>query len=149
MDYRIPNILAALCAICLTAAAFLACGLASDAMASSAPNIQQASEPPTFMAYLLPGQEVTPPRAIRDREAGRPCFNTRTGRRGYFSDVQAYHWDGRGFAPQRWDDDLPGWYWQPKGWKRAVWYDGLTFGNATRHPVLVAGWCESALTAGI
>lgn len=147
MTYRKPFTLAILCALCLVAAIILAGSLAQDASAHvSAPAkavaLTDASDAPTFLRMIPPRGHVTPARAIHDR-LGRPCRNPETGKRGYFSNVQAYAWNGASIGGQQYDHHESIDFWRIPGLKRVVWYDGLTFHNPTRTSVLVAGWCES------
>jgi hypothetical protein len=120
----------------------LGIGGAIESPAHAAPgpravSLADASAPPTMLAYVLPGHAFTP---NTDSE-GRPCHAH--GRAGYFSDASAYRWNGSALGAQHWNASALVYYWHARGHVGAVAYDGLTFRNDTRAPILVAGWCEA------
>lgn len=99
-------------------------------IAAAAVSLGQAHTPPTEMAYLWPHSHVT-----YDVDGdGHNCWSHGGS---FFTDVQAYRWDGTGFARQRrlQYEDL----WQRGALK--VTFDGRTFTNHSRVRVLIAGWC--------
>lgn len=102
---------------------FTATALATLALAS--PALGDARTPPTELAYLQPHASVT-------YAHGRSGYNCQP--RGWFSDMQAYRWNGSAMPAQRRTRD--GYRWG------RVTFDGITFRNGSRAPVLVAGWCE-------
>jgi len=107
--------------------------VASDAMASARPvALADATVPPTVLVYVAPGRGYTTRHA-------RPC-RARSGRRGYFSDVSAYRWDGSALGAQTWHAPELAYVWRDHD-DFAVTYNGRTFFNDTTAPVLVAGWC--------
>lgn len=87
--------------------------------------LTEARRPPTWLVLVKAGGSVT--RAVQ-------CPG-----RTFYSDVNAYRWDGGPLAPQKWagrGGPFPAMRWG------AVTFDGLTFRNHNDRPVLVAGWCE-------
>jgi hypothetical protein len=95
-------------------------------------SLSDATAAPTYLVYLWPGGTVT--------YADRHGENCPSG--GYFSDVQAYHWNGSALPyGQRWSARLGVQYWRNEH-RRLVTFDGVTFANRTRASVLVAAWCE-------
>jgi hypothetical protein len=126
------NFYLTLWAVCiLSAACIVGAGIvASDAMAAARPvALADASTPPNTLRYVMPGQHVTYP---------IQCANGS----GFWSDVSAYRWNGKPLGAQRWSRSALRWVWDdPRGGR--VTFDGITFRNRTRSPVLVAGWCES------
>src|SRR5204863_147484 len=80
--------------------------------------LSDATAVPTFVAVVTPGRSVTKVRQCRGR--------------GYWSDVNAYRWDGGALAAQRWNSDRT-----VMRWAR-VTFDGITFRNGGRTAVLVA-----------
>lgn len=115
-------------------------GTAHAAAGGKSVELSAASIEPDYLAYVPSDGRATPKRAIRDYY-GRPCRNPDTGRRGYFSDVQAYRWDGGALAGQQWDGTRLLYSWADTREGGRVTYDGITFRNHTARPVLVAGWC--------
>lgn len=83
--------------------------------------------PPTYLVYLYPHASVT--------FADVKGYNCPHG--GYFSDVSAYSWHGRALGAQRHTTLLDSW----RNRTGRVTFDGITFRNASRSYVLVAGWC--------
>lgn len=126
--------------------AFLALSLAllvdsAHAAPVGQPVALSEADAPTWVAIVPARGHATP----RTREAtGQPCARTAHGRTyyGYATDAQTYGPTGAPYAAQRWDAREAVWYWHAHGRTRAVSYDGLTFFNPTRAPVLVALWCE-------
>lgn len=119
--------------VALVACLATALALAGSAMASTprAVALSAATSSPTYLTYLYPHAHVTYSR-------GRDGHNCPRG--GFFTDVSAYNWRGGALSPQRWDTiGLD--YWRTPGGHR-VTFDGITFTNESRRPVLVAGWCD-------
>jgi hypothetical protein len=119
-------------AVCiLSAASIIGAGaVASAAMAADFRPVAltDATVPPNTLRYLMPGQHVTYP---------IQCANGS----GFWSDVSAYRWSGRALGAQRWSRSALRYVWDdPRGGR--VTFDGITFRNRTRSPVLVAGWCS-------
>lgn len=86
-----------------------------------------ATEAPAMLRYLMPGQHET--RVIQ-------CPNA-----VHWTNVSAYRWNGRALGAQRWSANALRDVWDdPRGGR--VTFDGITFRNRTRAPVLVAGWCD-------
>lgn len=109
-------------------------GLAAPASAGTAPHAPELSEadaPPTVLRYLRPDASATFAR-------GRDGHNCRGG--GWFSETQAYRWDGRALGQQRWTREHDLTYWPAR--RGRVTFDGITFHNDTHQPVLVAAWCD-------
>jgi hypothetical protein len=90
--------------------------------------LSQATTPPRFLRLLRPGRKVT-------RGKRRQCG------RSFWTETHAYHWNGDTLGEQTWNraDDRTRWA-DPRGGR--VVFDGVTFRNRTRSPVLVAGWCS-------
>lgn len=84
--------------------------------------LPDAKTPPTYLRYLQPGERVT---------VERQCPHG-----GYWSDLSAYRWNGAGLPGQQWSHDRT-----RTSWGR-VTFDGVTWSNHYRLPVIVAGWCE-------
>jgi hypothetical protein len=83
--------------------------------------LDDASYPPTFLVYLNAGQ--------RSHDIPQGC-----------SDLSAYRWNGKALGPQHWNRMHDRILWSTrKG--RSVVFDGLSFENRTRLPVVVAAWC--------
>lgn len=115
--------------------------LAQTASASSrvqrAPSLPQATYSPDFLTMVQSDDGIRP---TTDRK-GHP----RVCRHHYFTEVQAYAWNGNpipGAIPQRWDAKRSLIYWIDGQGGGRVTFDGLTFHNHTSWPVLVAGWCS-------
>ena len=106
-------------AVALAAAAIVPSGAAAHARSVS---LTDASSAPSYLRLLQPGSGVT-----KTRQCPRGQF---------YSDVNAYRWNGHALAPQRWNaaGDVMTW--------GRVKFDGITFHNGGRRPVLVAAWCE-------
>jgi hypothetical protein len=92
-----------------------------------------ATTPPQYEVYLGVGASVT-------YAHGRNGYNCPRG--GYFTDVSAYTWRGGSLTVQRWNRDHTLTYWRSQDGGR-VTFDGITFRNHSRAPVLVAGWCDN------
>lgn len=128
--------------VAIFAVLILAAFYAASARADSSPRhvravgLADALSPPQYIVYLGVGAHVTYARTDKGH-VGENC--PRTG--GYFTDVSAYHWNGTALRAQRWTPDGTVTYW-PNSNGRRVTFDGITFTNRTRAPVLVAGWCE-------
>lgn len=90
-------------------------------------SLSDATYPPTYLRYVYPHRSVT-----RTRQCGRD---------GYWSNVSAYKWDGSALGAQQWDRRNLRYQWRSLYGR--VTFDGITFTNSTRYPVLVAGWCDS------
>lgn len=116
-------------------AAFLIIGTPAPAAGTPAPftaravALSDATWPPSALRLLYPGQTWT---VARD---GTPC-----PRGGYYGDVSAYRWNGSALGAQTWTADHQVTYWRAT--RGRVTFDGVTFRNRTRDPVLVAGWCQ-------
>ncbi len=95
---------------------------APTADASRAVSLDDARTAPDALTYLSAGESVS-------FEA--PCP-------GPFTEASAYGWRGRALGAQRRTDALT--YWRTRTGR--VTFDGVTFRNASRRPVLVAGWCS-------
>ena len=108
----------------LLTAAVVAPGLAPGQGRAVA--LTDASGPPTWLRLLAPGKATHRP---------RQCPGG-----AFYSDVHAYRWDGRALGPQRWNTDHDRQTW--RGVRGRVTFDGVSFHNGTRRPVLAAGWCE-------
>ena len=95
-------------------------------------SLSAALSPPTYLVFLYPHASVT-------YAYGREGYNCpREGR--YFADVSAYAWNGSAIGAQRWTRDRTVTYWRNRTGR--VTFDGVTFRNASRQFVLVAGWCD-------
>lgn len=116
-------------------AAIAASAAATPAHAATrAVSLADARVAPTYLYYLRAGARVTPRRIDNGRQCGQ----------GYFADTSAYDWTGGALGAQRWNRDGDRTFWRdPRSPHRLVTFDGLTFRNHLRRPVLVAGWCES------
>lgn len=108
--------------------ALLLCAATSHARPVS---LADASTAPTYLVYLWPHASVT-------YASGHAGYNCRGG--GWFSDVSAYTWRGAAVGAQHWNRAHDLIYWRTRNGR--VTFDGITFYNASRSPVLVAGWCE-------
>lgn len=106
-----------------------------------------AERPPTYLVYLYPHGSVT---YASGRDGWNCIKHGDVTHDGYFTDVSAYSWRGRAIGPQRWDENgkysssgAPSDYWYVRDHHAGkVTFDGITFENHSRVPVLVAGWCE-------
>lgn len=92
-----------------------------------APTLGDATSPPR-MLVMVPAHDAW--------QVLRQCDGKRMG---FYTNVQAYTWSGGGLV-QRWTRDKTLTYWRI-GHGR-VTFDGLTWHNESRRPVLVAGWCD-------
>ena len=100
----------------LAAIAALAALALPTSASARAVALTDATAAPSYVRVLAPGASVT-----KTRQCPR-------GAR--WSDVNAYRGNGRALASQR-----------RSAWGR-VTFEGVTFRNAERFAVLVAGWCE-------
>jgi hypothetical protein len=131
MNYRIPTLIAVLVSICQVAGMSAAASVVASEPRAREVALEDARVPPTRLAYLTPGQSRTYARGIE----GWNCAG-----RGWFSDVQAYHWDGSALGPQEFNPKRQIIFWRSV--RGRVTFDGITFRNRTSMPVIVAGWCE-------
>jgi hypothetical protein len=125
-------------ATCLALALMCAPSMAADT-APYAPTLAQARLAPDFLALVPAHARVTV-----ERQCGTPT-RTPSGitdwSPGWFTETQAYRRDGSAMGRQTWTSDHTRAYWRYPGTRTRVIFDGITFGNYTRHAVLVAGWC--------
>ena len=101
------------------ALAALAILIPSGAQAAESVALADAASAPSHLRLLEPGESVT-----RSRQCGRDDW----------SNVNAYRWNGRALAAQRWTQN--GWRWG------RVTFEAGRFTNGSRSAVLVAGWCD-------
>lgn len=109
-----------------------ACGIVTAA--SHPVSLNDAEAAPTYLVYLWPHAKVT--YTYHDGAANCPGG-------GYFTNVSAYTWRGNAVGPQHWNriHDLIVW----KTHSGRVTFNGITFHNSSRAPVLVAGWCDMSV----
>lgn len=102
-------------------ATLVALALVPSAASASRPvTLRDARVSPSYLRLLEPGRATT---------VLRQCP-------GYFwQELSAYQWNGESLPAQRWNRDHT-----LLRWGR-VTFDGITFRNHYRQPVLVAGWC--------
>jgi hypothetical protein len=103
----------------------LALALSALALAAQPVSMSDATYPADFHARVRPGASVTV-----ERQCGA----------GFFTETSAYRSNGGALAGQRWTADETLTYW--RGRHGRVTFDGVTFKNGTRAPVVVAGWCS-------
>jgi hypothetical protein len=96
-------------------------------------SLWDAVQPPSELSVVWPGESHT---YARGRE-GWNCSH-----HAWFTDVQAYRWNGQALGRQQWNDRTQVIFWRDKRGGR-VTFDGITFRNRTHHPVQVAGWCAA------
>jgi hypothetical protein len=116
--------------IAVAIAASFICALGAvtaTAQVSRAVSLSDATYAPSFLRLVPARSELT--------HRQYPCKG-----KHYFGDVSAYRWNGRALGAQQRDIDNLLYWSAPSG--RAVGYDGRTFYNGLRVPVLVAGWCN-------
>ena len=95
--------------------------------------LSDARVPPTVLAYVGPHDSIT----FASENDGYNC----PASNAWFSEVSAYRWNGGALGDQHRSAFLD-WWVRPGHPHQRVTFDGITFRNHTRIPVLVAGWCE-------
>lgn len=98
---------------------------AADASARAV-SLADATVAPTVLRLVAPHHTASVPLA---------CAYSLT-------DVSAYRWNGNPLSAQRWTTDGTVTYWATVHHRR-VTFDGRTFRNGARVPVLVAAWCDA------
>jgi hypothetical protein len=122
----------------LSLSVLAASALASRPFAPHAPTLAEADHAPTHLVYLYPHAVEPMADSFGHTCYGRKAAHVRAG--GYYTDVGAYAWNGAALGAQRISADGLRYVWRARG--GAVTWDGATWRNHSRVPVLVAGWCE-------